>query len=89
MKETAGLFFFKGRAVGRFAEYPTCSGDYSYMPYRSVGHLRLLEVKKQGGSPLCTFRATGLEVSFVVEEILSATRLRIGDFRKRKRTEPA
>ena len=61
-------FFYEGGRVGYFAEssYPTESGRYRYMPYRSGSYLKMQTALETGMQPRCTYRHGERIVSFDV-----------------------
>ena len=51
-------FAFKGQHVGYFEEidaYPSAPGRYHYMPYRGIGHLKMIEECARAGMARCTY----------------------------------
>ena len=58
-----------GISAGRFTEgasYPRAPGTYRYMPYRSLGHLRMHEKLRGMGSARCTCAASEGRMTFLV-----------------------
>jgi hypothetical protein len=51
-------FEFNGQSVGYFEgidAYPTTPGKFRYMPYRAIGHLKMIEACARDGSARCTY----------------------------------
>ena len=65
-------FFFERDVVGYFVDgMPTASGLYSYMPYRGIGHYRLVQALKSAGPQNCYYVVDGQKHGFTVVKIPS------------------
>ena len=62
-------FEYKGQRVGYFEaieSYPTAPGKYRYMPYRAIGHLKMIEECARDGAARCTYTAKSGTIAFTV-----------------------
>jgi hypothetical protein len=62
-------FEYDGIPTGYFtdgASYPSAPGAYRYMPYRSLGHLRMHEELAGSGSARCTYAGPEGRMTFLV-----------------------
>jgi hypothetical protein len=62
-------FEFGGQRVGYFEEidaYPSAPGKYRYMPYRALGHLKMIEACARDGSARCTYTGASGTIGFIV-----------------------
>jgi hypothetical protein len=75
-------FMFEGGPVGYFeeSEYPRCDGRYRYMPYRSLSHYAMHELRRAGGVPRCHFDVGGVRVTFAVRDCPEYGVLELYDF---------
>jgi hypothetical protein len=65
-------FFFEEYAVGYFEDQPPSSqGQYRYIPFRGLGHYRLVKALASSGSQRCYYLAAGEKRYFTVERIPS------------------
>ena len=65
-------FFFGEDSVGYFESQPLSSpGKYRYMPFRGLGHFRLVQALASSGSQRCYYLAAGEKHYFTVERIPS------------------
>jgi hypothetical protein len=61
-------FFFDEKPVGYFErdQFPSEPGSYPYMPYRGIGHYRLIESLKSSGPQRCHYLIGGTKHYFTV-----------------------
>lgn len=62
-------FEFKGQHVGYFEAidaYPSAPGQYRYMPYRGIGHLKMIEECARAGMARCTYAGAYGTMEFTV-----------------------
>ena len=62
-------FEFKGQHVGYFEAmdaYPSAPGKYRYMPYRGIGHLKMIEECARAGMARCTYAGAHGTMEFTV-----------------------
>jgi hypothetical protein len=73
---------FDGGAAGEFRtwRWPQRDGVYTYMPYRSVSHLRMHERLQQTGSARCHYVRDGRHVWFSVIGFPDYGRLQLAQF---------
>ena len=65
-------FFFEEQVVGYFEDHcPSGSGQYRYMPFRGLGHLRLAQALFSSGSQRCYFLTEGEKRYFNVLSMAS------------------
>ena len=64
----ARSFFFDENPVGYFEldQFPSEPGSYPYMPYRGIGHYRLMESLKSSGPQRCYYLVKGTKHFFTV-----------------------
>ena len=78
MSSRIEFFLFEDDSpVGGFeaAEPPLTAGDYNYMPFRSVGHYRLVERVRAGNAVQCYCNSAQTRVVFVITAIPSYGRI--------------
>jgi hypothetical protein len=79
-------FDYGGIPAGCFTEgtsYPSTPGRYTYMPYRSVGHLRMHEELRRSGSARCTCMGPEGRLTFLVRACPEYGILVLDDFSTR------
>jgi hypothetical protein len=56
-------FFFDGAPVGYFEQeqFPSQPGSYRYIPYRGIGHYRLMQALKSSGPQRCHYPIEGTQ----------------------------
>ena len=65
-------FFFGEDSVGYFeSQSPSSPGEYRYMPFRGLGHFRLVQALASSGSQRGYYFAAGEKRYFTVERISS------------------
>jgi hypothetical protein len=65
-------FFFGEDSVGYFEDQlPSSPGEYRYMPFRGVGHFRLVQALASSGSQRCYYLTAGEKHHFTVARISS------------------
>jgi hypothetical protein len=63
-------FFFGEDSVRYFeGQLPSSPGEHRYMPFRGLGHLRLVQALASSGSQRCHYLASGDKHYFTVERI--------------------
>jgi hypothetical protein len=78
----AKTFYFCGQSVGYFedAELPSKPGHYRYMPYRGVGHYRLMEALRKGEPQQCHYVVSGAKRQFTVMRWIEYGHLELAKF---------
>jgi hypothetical protein len=65
-------FFFEEHAVGYFEDHcPFSPGQYPYMPFRGLGHFRLVQALASSGSQRCYYVTEGEKHYFTILSIAS------------------
>jgi hypothetical protein len=61
-------FFFEEEPAGYFeqTQLPLGPGSYRYIPYRGIGHLRLMQSLKSSGPQRCHYLFNGTKHFFTV-----------------------
>jgi len=62
------VFFFEDQAVGYFEHrsHPLQPGSHRYMPYRGIGHYRLIQSVKSSGPQRCYYLDNDAKQFFTV-----------------------
>jgi len=81
-EQRAKTFFFQGNPVGYFEDepLPTKPGNYRYVPYRGVGHYRLMGALKSEGPQRCYYIKDGKKLKFTVQAWVSYGLLQLSEF---------